>query len=112
MKIGDLVHKIDIHAIENHLKSAPPGELDRIVAQTKATAFIVDMIMEVIECPWIDKKVLKMEDMTKFTINVLAASFSIATFRFAKRTNNFDFYCETLKKHFDSILDNMKGLSE
>lgn len=112
MKLGDLVHKLDLSKINAFLENTSPDEFDVIKAKTRAMAFLVDMASEVIEAPTIEKSKMSINEMSYFSVEVLAGAAAMATFRFAKRTNNFDAYVNAFKQVYENVISNMKGFSK
>ncbi len=110
MKIGDLVLNMDMDFINEKLKNISGDELNKMKARTTATAFIVDMISEMIEIPSLEKENLSISEMGYFSAEVIAGAAAIATYRYSNRTDDPDAYLNYFKHMYETTIINMRNI--
>lgn len=110
MNLGDLIHGISMKTIMEEIQKLPPDKIEKMKIRGTAIAACQDLFTEIIECPTTEKLKLSAYDFSILTVEVIAAVSAILVYRYAKRTDKPEEFCNVFKGTFQGTYDNLGKL--
>ncbi len=108
MNLGDMILNFDMDTINDRIKNLPPEILNKVKAKSLAVGASVDLILEIIDSPTIEKMDFTPMDMAYFSLEVLSSIAAICVFRLAMRANDIETYCDHFKVQFQTVFNGLK----